>query len=174
MFAGGALVMVFGGRHFASSWPGTGGHLLVHQSLIPGKIAAFGWAATMWITSYWVHPSALAAFPTPELAWMALCPAATGCLLTGIAQLLRRVRMSPRAFRYEMCVGHLALAGLAAFLGGALCWLSLSGGESGRLFLAGTIDRAGLVVLAASVVAGAAAVRTAAAATRCQPAPPDG
>jgi len=174
MFAGGALVMVVGGRHFASAWPGTGGHLLVHQSLIPGKIAAFGWAATMWITSYWAHPSALAAFPAPELAWMALSPAATGCLLTGVAQMLRRVQMSPRMFRYEMCVGHLALAGLAAFLSGALCWLSLSGGETGPLFLAGTIDRAGLAVLAVSVVAGAAAVRMASAAAPCRPTVRDG
>jgi hypothetical protein len=159
MAAGGTLVLVVGGRHFARAWPGTGGHLLAHQSLIPGRIAAFGWAATMWITSYWAHPRALAEFPASELAWMVLSPIATGCLVIGIAQVLRRIRMSSRMFRYEMCVGHLALAGLVAFLCGALCWLSRSGGESGRLFVAGMIDRAGLAVLGACVVAGAAAVR---------------
>jgi hypothetical protein len=173
MFAGGALVLVIGGRHFASAWPGTGGHLLVHQSLIPGKIAAFGWAATMWITSYWGHPAALAAFPRAQLAWMALSPAATACLLTGVAQMLRRVRMSPRALRYEMCVGHLALAGLAAFVAGALCWL-VAGGGPAPLFRAGTIDHAGLAVLAVTVVAGSAAVRRARAAARYSPARPEG
>jgi len=173
MSAGGALVLVVGGRHFASAWPGTGGHLLAHQSLVPGRIAAFGWAATMWITSYWAHPGALAQFPHSELAWMVLSPVATACLVIGIAQVLRRIQMSPRMFRYEMCVGHLALAGLVAFLCGALCWLSLSGGASGRLFLAGTIDRAGLAVLAVSVVAGAAAVRRSRAAAHWRPTRPD-
>jgi len=173
MVAGGSLVLALGGRHFASAWPGTGGHLLAHQSLIPGRVAAFGWAATMWITSYWAHPRELAEFPPPELAWMVLSPVATGCLVIGIAQVLRRIRMSPRMFRFEMCIGHLALAGLVAFLCGALCWLSLSGGEPGRLFLAGTIDRAGLAVLAVSVVAGAAAVRRFTAAY-WRPTPPDG
>jgi hypothetical protein len=174
MFAGGALVLVVGGRHFASAWPGTGGHLLTHQSLIPGRVAAFGWAATMWITSYWAHPRALAEFPASELAWMMLSPVATGCLVIGVAQVLRRIQMSPRMLRYEMCVGHLALAGLVAFLCGGLCWLSLSSGEPGRLFLAGTIDRAGLAVLAVSVVAGAAAVRRSMAAARWRPTRPDG
>jgi len=174
MSAGGALVLVFGGRHFASAWPGTGGHLLAHQSLIPGRIAAFGWAATMWITSYWAHPGALAEFPPAELAWMVVSPVATGCLVIGIAQMLRRIQMSPRMLRYEMWIGHLALAGLVAFLCGALCWLSLSGGESGRLFLAGTIDRGGLAVLAISVIAGAAAVRRSTAAIRWRSTRPDG
>jgi len=169
MFAGGAFVLVVGGRHFARAWPGTGGHLLGHQSLIPGRIAAFGWAATMWITSYWAHPKALAAFPSSELAWMVLSPAATGCLVIGIAQVLRRIQMSRRMLRYEMCVGHLVLAGLVAFFCGALCWLSLSGGQPGRLFLAGTIDRAGFAVLAVSVVAAAAAVRRSRAAARYPP-----
>jgi len=174
MLAGGALVVMVGGWHFKSAWPGTGGHLLGHQSLIPGRIAAFGWAATMWITSYWAHPKALAAFPSSELAWMVLSPAATGCLVIGMAQVLRRIQMSRRMLRYEMCIGHLTLAGLVAFLCGALCWLSLSPGQSGRLFLAGTIDRAGLAVLAASVVAGATAVRTSTAAARFRPTRPGG
>jgi len=174
MSAGGALVLVIGGLHFASGWPGTGGHLLAHQSLIPGRVAAFGWAATMWITSYWAHPKELAEFPAAELAWMALSPVATGCLVFGIAQVLRRIQMSARMFRYEMWIGHLALAGLVAFLCGALCWLSLSGGESGRLFLAGTIDRGGLAVLAISVIAGAAAVKRSTAAIRWRSTRPDG
>jgi len=172
--AGGAFVLVIGGLHFASGWPGTGGHLLAHQSLIPGRVAAFGWAATMWITSYWAHPKELAEFRAAELAWMALSPVATGCLVIGIAQVLRRIQLSARMFRYEMWIGHLALAGLVTFLCGALCWLSLSGGESGRLFLAGTIDRGGLAVLAVSVVAGAAAVRRSTAAIRWRSTRPRG
>ena len=174
LVAAGTSVLVIGGRHFENAWPGTGGHLLVHQGLVPGGVAAFGWAATMWITSYWAHPAALAAFPPSQLAWMVLSPAAAGGLLTGIAQMLRRVQMSPRAFRYETRVGLLALAGLAAFLAGALCWLFAAGGPA-PLPQPGTIDLAGLAVLTVAVVAGAAAAhRAGAAAAKLKRAAPGG
>ncbi|HEY4993399.1 MAG TPA: hypothetical protein VII33_15090, partial [Nakamurella sp.] len=166
MLAGaGTLVLVVGGRHFANGWPGTGGHLLVHHGLVPGGVAAFGWAATMWITSYWGHPGMLAAFPPAQLAWMVASPVATGCVVTGAVQLLRRVELSPRALRFHTWVACVAWAGLAAFLGGALSWLLTSGG-SAPLFRAGIIDRAGLAVLAVAAVTGAAAVRRARLAAR--------
>jgi hypothetical protein len=162
----GLLVLVIGSRHFQNGWPGTGGHLLVHQGLVPGGVAAFTWANTMWITSYWVHPAALAAFPATQLSWMLVSPAATGCVLTGAVKVLRRVELSPRAFRYQTWVANLAWAGLAAFFGGALSWLVSAGGRSAPLFRVGAIDRGGLAVLAAAAVTGALAVRQARAAAR--------
>ena len=63
----GLAVLVIGGHHFENGWPGTGGHLLVDQGSVPGGVAAFGWSATMWITSYWVHPAALGAFPGTQI-----------------------------------------------------------------------------------------------------------
>jgi hypothetical protein len=95
---------------------------------------------------------------------MALSPAATAPLVAGIAQILRRVRLSPRAFRYQMRVGYLMLAGLAAFLCGALRWVFAAAPT--RLFRAGAIDRGGLAVLAFSALAGTAAVRRATGAAR--------
>jgi len=166
MIAAGAIVLVAGTHHFASSWPGTGGHLLVHQILVPGRVAAFGWAATMSITSYWGHPAALAAFPPSQLAWMVISPAAAGCLLTGIAKMLRRVRMSPRVFRYETCVGHLAVAGLAVSVAGALSWIAAAGDGPAAPFRAGLIDRGALGVLALAAVAATAALRRTQAAGR--------
>lgn len=162
----GLLVLVIGGRHFENGWPGTGGHLLAHQGLVPGGLAAFGWATTMWITSYWVHPAALATFPATQLAWMLVSPAATGCVLTGAVKLLRRVELSPRAFRYQTWMANLAWAVLAAFLGGALSWLLSAGGGLAPLFRVGAIDRAGFAVLALAVLTGAVAVRQARAAAR--------
>ena len=92
MLAGaGTLVLIIGGRHFANGWPGTGGHLLVHQGPVPGGVAAFG---------------------------------------------------SPRALRYHTWIACVAWAGLAAFLGGAVCWLGTAGGAA-PLFRTGIIDRAG-------------------------------
>jgi hypothetical protein len=164
----GIAVLVTGGRHFQNGWPGTGGHLLAHQGGVPGGVAAFGWSATMWITSYWVHPAALAGFPAAQIGWMVLCPVAIGCVVAGAARLLRRVPLSPRAFRYETRVACGAWAASAIFLGGALCWeVSASGGPRPEaLFRAGAIDRAGIAVLALAVLGCAAAARQARAAVR--------
>ncbi len=159
---------MIGGRHFQNGWPGTGGHLLAHQGGVPGGLAAFGWAATMWITSYWAHPAALAEFPAAQIGWMVLCPAATGCVVTGAVRLLRRVPLSPRAFRYEMRVACGAWAASAVFLGGALCWLASAGGgqRPEALFRVGAIDRARFALLAVAVPGCAAPARQARAAVR--------
>jgi hypothetical protein len=161
LVAASAAVLVVGGRHFQNGWPGTGGHLLAHQGLVPAGVAAFAWASTMWITSYWVHPAALAGFSSGQLAWMALSPAAAACLVTGAVLLLRRVDLSARALRYQTWFTCLAWAGMTASLSGSLCWLLSADGETGPLFHAGTIDLADLAVLAASVIAGTAAARRA-------------
>jgi hypothetical protein len=112
----------------------------------------------MWITSYWAHPAGLALLGTARVAWMAASPAALALLVTGVAQLLRRVELSPRGFRYTTRVGHVAWAGMAALLVGSLTWL-LSGGTGMRpVFHAGAIDQAALaalaLALAAAVIAG--------------------
>jgi hypothetical protein len=121
--AGGALVLILGGRHFGNAWPGTGARWWPHQGLVPGGVAAFSWACTLSVTSYWAHPAALASFPAAELAWMAVSPVAMLGLVTGAAQVVRLVRLSPRVLRHEARVGSAALAGMAAFAGGALCWV---------------------------------------------------
>jgi len=156
----GLLVLVVGGHHFENGWPGTGGHLLAPQGSVPGGVAAFGWAATMWITSYWAHPAALGAFPATQIAWMVLCPVAIGCVVTGAVQLLRRAQLSPRALRYEMWLANIAGAELAAFVGGAVVWV-LSAGDAGpgAPFRTGAIDRAGLAILAVALLGCAAAAR---------------
>lgn len=160
LIGAGLTVLVIGGHHFENGWPGTGGHLLAPQGGVPGGVAAFGWAATMWISSYWAHPAALGAFPAIQIAWMVLCPIAIGCMLAGSVQLLLRVRLSPRAFRYEMRLISLAWAGLAAVLSGALCWLlSADAAGSGTLFQVGAIDRASFAVLSIAVLGCAAAAR---------------
>jgi hypothetical protein len=156
-----AATLVIGGRHFENGWPGTGGHLLLHQVGVPGGVAAFGWATTLWITSYWAHPAMLAAFPAAEVAWMVLCPAAACCLVTGAAALLRRLELSPRALCYEVWVSRLATASMIVFVGGALSWLAAADGTSGSLFHVGVIDEAGVAVLAVAVIVGSQAARRA-------------
>jgi hypothetical protein len=164
--AASVLFLVVGGRHFENGWPGTGGHLLAHQGLVPGGLAAFGWAATMWVTSYWVHPAGLAAFGAARLAWMVASPAAIGCLLAGTAQLLRRVELSPRGFRYATWVGHVAWAVMAVFLAGSLTWLYSAAAATRPIFHPGVIDEAGLAALALAVSACVIAGHQAGLATR--------
>jgi hypothetical protein len=153
----GTLVLVVGGRHFGNGWPGTGGHWWPHQGLAPGGVAAFGWAATLSVTSYWAHPAALASFPPAELIWMVTSPAAMISLATGAVQLVRRLELSPRILRYEAWTGRAAVAGMTVFLSGALCWVGQNG-PSQALYHAGDIDAAGLAVMAIALATGSWAI----------------
>lgn len=158
LIAVGVVVLVIGGRHFANGWPGTGGHWWPYQGLVPGGVAAFAWACTLSVTSYWAHPAALASFPAPELAWMAVSPAAMACLVTGAAQLVRRLELSARVLRYEAWVGSAAGVSMTAFLSGALCWVTEGGPGPRGLFHTGIIDVAGLAVMTAALLTGWRAV----------------
>jgi hypothetical protein len=158
LIASGTVVLVMGGRHFGNGWPGTGGHWWPHQGLIPGGVAAFGWACTLSVTSYWAHPAALASFPAAELAWMVLSPAAICCLAAGIAQLVRRLDLSARVLRFQAWVATAAGVSMAAFLSGALCWVTEGGPGPQGLFHAGAIDAAGLAVMTIALATGWRAV----------------
>jgi hypothetical protein len=114
----------------------------------------------LWVSSYWVHPAALAAFGTGEIAWMVASPAATAVLVTGAARLLRRIELSPGGLRYEIWLGRLAAASVLALLVGAARWVMLPA-LGDQMFHAGLIDVAGLVVVAVAAVAGGQAVRRA-------------
>jgi hypothetical protein len=157
----GAVIMFAGGRHFGNGWPGTGGHPWARQGLVPGGMAAFSWASTLSVSSYWAHPSALAGFPAAELSWMALSPLAVAGLVGGAAALVRRTELSARALDFEARLGTAACAAMAVFLGGCCAWI-LDGGPGPRnLFHSGAIDAAGAVVMTIAFVAARQAARMA-------------
>jgi hypothetical protein len=156
----GAALLLIGGRHFANGWPGTGGHPWALQGIVPGGLAAFAWASTLSVSSYWAHPAALAAFPTAELAWMAISPVALVCLAVGAVKIVRRLHLSPRLLRYEARLGVTAVLATIALLCGTWAWVIDGGPGPKNLFHAGFIDVAGLVMMAAaSVVAFRAVTR---------------
>jgi hypothetical protein len=159
LIAAGGFVLVIGGRHFENGWPGTGGHLLAHQGLVPGGLAAFGWSVTMWVTSYWAHPAALAAFPAWQVAWMVVSPVATGCLVAGAALLARRLPLPPRILSYQASVTLIGGVGVVLLAAGSLCWLSAADRDRAPLFNAGIIGRASLAVLAFATIAAISAAR---------------
>jgi hypothetical protein len=157
------LVLVIGGRHMANGWPGTGGHPWPQRGLVPGGVAAFGWALTLSVTSYWAHPAALLAFPAAELAWMVISPAALAVMAAGLARLVRRLDLPPRLLRYQARLGQLAAAGMAVFLAGAASWVLAGQHGPGTLFRPGAIDVAALAAMALALAVGWHALRRTAA-----------
>jgi hypothetical protein len=154
MVVTGMVVLVLGSHHFANGWPGTGGHHWAHQGLVPGGIAAFAWALTLSITSYWGHPGALSAFPFGEIAWMVTSPLALGCLGIGLVKVVRRVDLSARVLRFEVLMAVLASVAMEGFLGAA-CWWVLVGGSGPReLFRTGALDVAALSLMACAGILG--------------------
>jgi hypothetical protein len=153
------LVLVIGGRHMANGWPGTGGHSWPQRGLVPGGVAAFGWAMTLSVTSYWAHPAALLAFPAAELAWMVISPVALAGLAAGLARLVRRLDLSPRVLRYQARLGRLAAAAMAVFLAGAASWVLAGPHGPGPLFRPGAIDVAALAAMALALAVGWQALR---------------
>jgi len=147
-----AAGMVIGARHFATGWPGTGGHPWVHQHLVPGSLAAPAWASTLSITSYWAHPGALLGFPATEVAWMAASPAALVCFIVAAAQLIRRVELSPRTLRFELAVARLGCVAMIGFVVAPCLWILGGGAGPRNLFHIGAIDLVDLGVMGAMLI----------------------
>lgn len=161
LFVAGLVIVVAGGRHFGNGWPGTGGHSWARHGLVPGGVAAFSWASTLSVSSFWAHPAALAEFPVAELAWMAVSPLALACVVTGVATALRRVELSPVVLRAQTRLAVAACAAMAVFLGGGGAWIADRTPRPGNLFHAGAIDVAGLVVMTLALAVGQQAARQA-------------
>ena len=162
LFLAGLAIVVAGGRHFGNGWPGTGGHPWARGVLVPGGVAAFSWASTLSVSSFWAHPAALAAFPAAELAWMTLSPLALAGAVTGAATVVRRVELSPAVLRYQTRLAVAACVTMAVFLGGGCAWTADRTPRPGNLFHAGVIDVAGLVVMTLALAVGLQAARHAA------------
>jgi hypothetical protein len=161
LFLAGAVAVIAGGRHFGNGWPGTGGHPWALRGLVPGGVAAFSWASTLSVSSYWAHPSALAAFPAAELAWMALSPLAVACTIGGAATVARRTEFSRRVLDFEARLGTAACAVMMVFLAGCCAWIIDGGPGPGNLFHAGAIDVAEAIVMIIALAAARQAARVA-------------
>ena len=161
LFLAGLAVVVVGGRHFGNGWPGTGGHPWARQGLVPGGVAAFSWASTLSVSSFWAHPAALAAFPPAELAWMALSPLAVACVVAGAATAVRRTELSPGVLGFEARVGAAACVTMAVFLGGCCAWIAGRAPGPGNLFHPGVIDVAGVAVMTVALAIARQAARQA-------------
>jgi hypothetical protein len=158
VFVIGVTLLIIGARHFGNGWPGTGGHPWADQGIVPGGMAAFTWASTLSVSSYWMHPGALSSFPTSELVWMAFSPIAIVCVVLGAASTVRRLELSPRILRYESRLGSLASFAMIAFLTGCCFWM-IDGGSGPRdLFHIGAINVVEVVLMGLALVVARLAV----------------
>ncbi len=156
----GIVFLLVGSHHFANGWPGTGGHGWSNQGIVPGGVAAFAWASTLSVSSYWAHPAALMNFPTGEVVWMLLSPIAVASALVGSANVVRRLDLSTRVLRYQRRLALAATVAMAVFLTGAAMWVFDGGPGPRDLFHIGTIDIADLVVMGVALTMTGRAVRT--------------
>jgi hypothetical protein len=162
LVVGGLVVLAVGTHHFANGWPGTGGRPWPDQGIVPGGVAAYAWASTLFVTTYWLHPAALARFPGPEVAWMLVSPVAVGALIVGATRVVLRVDLPPRVLRYERRLGRVAAVATTVFLTGAALWVVDGGAGPRNLFHIGSIDVVEMAALALMMlVAGRAAGRVA-------------
>ncbi len=136
-------VLVVGGRHFGNGWPGTGGHPWAHQDIVPGGVAAFTWASTLSITSYWAHPGALMTFPASEIAWMVVSPIALVCTVVGAVKVAHRLDLPESTLRYEARLAELSAVVMSVFLIGACMWVIDGGPGPGTCSTLGTLTSSG-------------------------------
>jgi hypothetical protein len=147
-----AALLVIGTRHFENGWPGTGGMGPEHH-LVPGGLAAFGWASTLSASSYWGHPALLERFPAAELAWMAVSPAAWIGLGAGLVMVTRRLDLrSGRVLRYFSHLTLLATAAAVEFLACASAWVLAHGSVDADPLRPGFIDGGELLAMALALI----------------------
>ena len=151
--------LVIGARSVENNWTGTGG---LHNP-VPGGLAAFTWAVTLFVSAYWAHPGMLAAFPGAERAWMALSPLILAIAVVSTVTLVRRAGLSPRTARFEARLGLACCVIMTAFLALCTAWLAADGPLAGQpaLFHAGWVNVASVAILAVTLLAALQASRTA-------------
>jgi hypothetical protein len=153
-------VLVVGGHHFSAALPAATSHAWRSQRLVPDRLAGFGWAETLGISTYWAHPSDLLALPRTELAWMIISPAALIGAVIGAVATVRRVALAATTLRYEVKLTKAAAAGMLLFLAAAALWVVVSHRGPNGVFRAGSLDLLLIAVMAAALtIARTAALR---------------
>jgi hypothetical protein len=145
-------VLIVGSAHFAHGWPGTGGPAWEGRDIVPGSVARFIWAQTLWVNAYWAHPGALGSFPASQIVWMVVSPLALLAVVIGLARVLRRLPLPSPVLRYESWIGMATVLAMAAFLAGASSWVITGGPGPRALFQVGAIHWVCIALMAAALV----------------------
>lgn len=118
-------VLIAGSAHFSPHWPGTAGHSWgLARHIVPGGVGAFSWAATMSVTSYWLHLHELRAFPASELVWMVVSPLAVFTAIAGGALAVARSSTTSRILAWDRRLLKGVQWSMITFALGAVTWLA--------------------------------------------------
>lgn len=139
--------LLIGARHFAT------------QPALVGRGASLGRAATLSISTYWAHPSMLAAQSTPMLLWMIASPVCFVMLVVSLADVLRRTSLTCGVLRYEAVLARIAVLVMTPALAAAAWWVIGSQSAPGSPLQAGSLDVVLIAAMAATVVVMAKAGR---------------
>jgi hypothetical protein len=159
VLAAASVVLFVGGRHFENNWLGTGGQ----HALIPSGLAAFVWAVTLFVSSWWAHPGMFATLSVDQRAWMALSPFILAAAVASAALLVRRARLAPRVAAFEAWIGLLACVAMAVFVVGYGVWIGFQAHSAPWLPLrnsVGVTDVAVVMILALALTVATGAART--------------
>jgi hypothetical protein len=157
VLGGSIAALVIGSRALENNWLGTGG---LH-SPVPGGLAAFIWAVTLFWSTYWGHPAMFAALSPAERDWMTISPLLLAVAVSSAAILIRRAELPPRIAKFEVWLGAVSCVVMTAFL-------ALWGGRMlvdrpprVSVFQIGTINEVSIGVLALALFTGLHAARVA-------------
>ena len=102
----GLAVLIVGAHHFANGWPRNGEHPWADQGIVPGGVAAYAWASTLFVTSYWLHPAALGTLPGTRGGVDAGEPTGPGSRGAWCGQACPATRLPDRVLRFEQSSDH--------------------------------------------------------------------
>ncbi|MBO0768387.1 MAG: hypothetical protein J2O48_06850 [Solirubrobacterales bacterium] len=141
--AASSVTLVLASVHFGHAWPGTGGHPWHGRELVPSWLAAPVWAATLWISTYWAHPGALAHFPATVIVWMLAAPA-----LIAVTVLSWHKAVAATAAHVVDKRNLVMFGGMFALAAGAATWiLAQHGPPNPKLPAIGLIDLGALFLM---------------------------
>ena len=155
---GAVIALVIGGRSLENTWTGTGG---LH-SPVPGGVAAYIWAVTLFVTAYSGAPRPAGRLSRHRTQLdAALSPRHRRCDCQR-RPAVRRAGLSPGVMRFEVWIGVVGCAVMTAFLAiwGGYLWRATRGNGL-SLFHVGLFNEASTVVLALALLFGVQAARIA-------------
>jgi hypothetical protein len=136
-----------------------GAHHFATQGTAVGQGPSLGRAATMSISTYWVHPATLISQPPAVQLWMIASPLCFVMFIMNASQVLRRVDLSELVLRYEARLVAIAIAAMVPMTAAAGWWVIGSQSDPGTALQAGSLDVVLIAAMAAAVAATGSAGR---------------
>jgi hypothetical protein len=130
---------------------GIGAHHFASQQALVGRGPSLGRAATLGISTYWIHPATLLSQQLPIVLWMIAGPMCFAMLVVNGVQVVRRADLSTRVRRYEAHLATMAALVMAPMTVAAAWWVIGSQSDPGTPLQAGSLDVVLIIAMALAV-----------------------